>query len=135
MNAERLVIDEMMKELRQVVDQTGVHIDVVSQLRKTQGTQYEEGGRIGLQDLRGSGSLASVPNVIVAMERNRQHPDAIVANTSILRVLKDRFAGHTGMASALRFNHTTGRLEEVEWSMDDDGDISMDPRLTLLLFK
>lgn len=121
---ERLVIDDLMKSLRQLVERTGVHIDVISQLRKTQGRQYEEGGRIGLQDLRGSGSLATVPNLVVALERDRQSPDPEVAHTSILRVLKNRFTGNVGIASALRYDQHSGRMYEVEFVVDSDGNIT-----------
>ena len=121
---ERLVIDDLMKSLRQLVERTGVHIDIISQLRKTQGRQYEEGGRIGLQDLRGSGSLASVPNLVVALERDRQSPDPDIAHTSVLRVLKNRFTGNVGVASALRYDQTSGRMQEVEFVVDADGNIT-----------
>ena len=121
---ERLVIDDLMKSLRQLVERTGVHIDVISQLRKTQGRQYEEGGRIGLQDLRGSGSLASVPNLVVALERDRQSPDPEIAHTSVIRVLKNRFTGNVGVASALRYDQRSGRMYEVEFIVDPDGNVT-----------
>ena len=121
---ERLVIDELMKSLRQLVERTGVHIDVISQLRKTQGRQYEEGGRIGLQDLRGSGSLGTVPNLVVALERDRQAPDPETAHTSVIRVLKNRFTGNVGVASALRYDQVSGRMHEVEFAVDNDGNIT-----------
>ena len=121
MNSERLVIDDLMKRLRSLVERTGVHLDVISQLRKSSGKGYEEGERITIQDLRGSGSLASVPNTVIAMERNRQHPDADVSNTSVIRVLKNRFSGDTGIASCVRYSHDTGRLNEVEWTVDAEG--------------
>jgi len=121
---ERLAIDELMKSLRHLIERTGVHIDVISQLRKTSGRQYEEGGRIGLQDLRGSGSLASVPNLVIALERDRQSPDPEVAHTSVLRVLKNRFTGNVGVASALRYDHDTGRMCEIEFVQDMDGTIT-----------
>jgi twinkle protein len=121
---ERLVIDDLMKSLRQLVERTGVHIDVISQLRKTQGRQYEEGGRIGLQDLRGSGSLASVPNLVVALERDRQSPDPETAHTSVIRVLKNRFTGNVGVATALRYDQMSGRMYEVEFVVDPDGNIT-----------
>jgi len=113
-----------MKSLRHLIERTGVHIDVISQLRKTSGRQYEEGGRIGLQDLRGSGSLASVPNLVIALERDRQSPDPEVAHTSVLRVLKNRFTGNVGVASALRYDHDTGRMCEIEFVQDMDGTIT-----------
>ena len=94
---------------------------MVSQLKKTN-KAYEEGDRITLQDLRGSGSLSSVPNVVVGLERDRQNEDESVANTTTIRVLKNRLTGRAGVASALFFNRKTGRLEEVD--IPDSGDAS-----------
>ena len=123
MNSERLVIDDLMKRLRSLVERSGCHLDVISQLRKSSGRGYEEGERISIQDLRGSGSLASVPNTVIAMERNRQHPDDETANTSVLRVLKNRFNGVTGVASAVRYCADSGRLNEVDFAHADDGEV------------
>ena len=124
-SSERLLIDNIMKQLRSLVSRTGVRIDVVSQLKKTQ-KAYEEGDRITLQDLRGSGSLASVPNVVVALERDRQNPDPRVSNTTIVRVLKNRLTGRAGVASCLYYDHGSGRLRELDFAMDDEGSIIND---------
>jgi twinkle protein len=121
-SSERLLIDNIMKELRALVSRTGVHIDVVSQLKKTQ-KAYEEGDRITLQDLRGSGSLSSVPNTVIALERDRQNPDAVLANCTTVRVLKNRLTGKAGVASCLYYDHSTGRMNEIDWTLGDDGDI------------
>lgn len=124
-SSERLLIDNIMKELRGLVSRTGVRIDVVSQLKKTQ-KAYEEGDRITLQDLRGSGSLASVPNTVVALERDRQNPDPIMANTTTVRILKNRLTGRAGVAACLYYNHGTGRMNEIDWAISDDGKIMLD---------
>ena len=81
-----------MKQFRALAVRTGVHIDIVSQLKKTD-KAFEEGTRITLQDLRGSGSLASVPNTIIALERDRQASCEFEANTTVVRVLKNRLTG------------------------------------------
>ena len=122
--SERLMIDEMMKQLRSIVERTGVHLDVISQLRKpSTGKGYEEGARITVQDLRGSGSLASVPNTVIALERDRQNPDKELANTTVVRVLKNRFTGQSGIASALRYDYRSGRLNEVGVAVNSEGEI------------
>lgn len=121
---ERLLIDKFMKDIRALIQRTGVHIDIVSQLRKSDGKGWEEGEPITLQALRGSGSLGSVPNVIIAMERNRQLPDKEAANTSIMRVLKDRFGGKSGIMSALRYDPDSGRLTDVPFSVQPDGSVT-----------
>jgi len=123
--SERLLIDNIMKELRALVSRTGVHIDVVSQLKKTT-KAYEEGVRITLQDLRGSGSLSSVPNTVIALERDRQNPDDRVSNTTIVRVLKNRLTGRSGVAACLYYDHESGRLSELDFAFDGDGNVVND---------
>lgn len=119
-SSERLIIDTLMKELRSLAVRTGVHIDIVSQLKKTD-KAYEEGDRITLQDLRGSGALSSVPNTVIALERDRQNQDERIANTTIVRVLKNRLTGRSGVATALYYDRGTGRLQEIEVAFNDDG--------------
>ena len=121
-SSERLLIDNIMKELRGLVSRTGVRIDVISQLKKTQ-KAYEEGDRITLQDLRGSGSLSSVPNTVIALERDRQNPDPILSNVTTVRVLKNRLTGKSGIAACLYYDHVTGRMEEINWAVDDEGTV------------
>lgn len=116
-NSERILIDTVMKELRAISVRTGVHIDIVSQLKKTD-KAFEEGSRITLQDLRGSGSLSSVPNTVISLERDRQAPSDRDANTTLVRVLKNRMTGRAGAACALYFNRVSGRLDEVPFIMD-----------------
>lgn len=125
---EREAIDEVMHNLRGIVTRTGCHIDIVSQLRKpATGVGYEEGARIRTGDLRGSGALGSVPNTIIAMERNRQDPDPRTANTSVMRVLKNRFTGKTGVAAALYYDSRTSRLDSVDFSVSGDGNVELSP--------
>ena len=123
-DSERMVIDNLMKEMRNLVSRTGVRIDVVSQLKKTN-KAYEEGDRITLQDLRGSGSLGSVPNTVIALERDRQNSDDRLANTTTVRVLKNRLTGRAGVASALYYDRGTGRLREIVFALDDTGQIML----------
>ena len=126
--SERLIIDAMMRDMRALSVRTGVHIDVVSQLKKTD-KSFEEGSRITMQDLRGSGALASVPNTVVALERDRQNPEVKTANTTTVRVLKNRLDGRSGVASAIYFNHDSGRMEETEFVVGDDGTIGFSPEV------
>lgn len=120
---ERKDIDTLMTNLRGLVQRTGIHLDCVTQLRKADGKPYEEGGRITTQDLRGSASLGSVPNTVIAVERNQQHANPEHANTMIVRSLKDRFGGNTGIIMALRYDKAEGRLKEVPFYTDMDGEV------------
>jgi twinkle protein len=121
-----LVIDSIMGEIRSLVARTGVHIDIVSQLKKG-AKAFEEGDRITLQDFRGSGSLTSVPNAVIALERDRQSADTRRRNTTEVRLLKDRLTGRSGVVAALYYDEASGRMEDVPFSVDDDGNVLLDP--------
>ena len=65
---------------------------------------------MSLVDLRGSGSIGQVANMVVAAERNQQ--DESRKHHTLLRVLKNRFSGETGLAGTLVFDPVTGRMRE-----------------------
>jgi twinkle protein len=110
---ERKHIDRLMSRLRSLVEQTGVGVLAVCHLRKSSGgTPHEEGGRVTLDDLRGSGSLKQYPDTIIGIERNQQDKDE--SDYCQIRVLKCRLTGETGLADVLHYNKRTGRLLPVE---------------------
>jgi twinkle protein len=112
---ERRNIDNLMTKLRSIVEETNVALLLVSHLRRT-GTDkgHEDGKEVSLAHLRGSQSIAQLSDAVVAMERDQQSDDPNIANTTTIRVLKNRYAGDTGVASHLFFNKETGRLHEVD---------------------
>ena len=122
--SERESIDQIMKTLRSITERTGCHIDVVTQLNRLDGKAAEEGGQISLKNLRGSGSLGSVPNSVLAIERDQQAEDPEERRIVKVRSLKGRFTGETGVAGLLKFNPQTRRLVEAEWvsPADNQGD-------------
>jgi len=115
-NDERKVIDALMTSLRSIVEETGAGMIIVSHLRKTDNrtVAFENGGMIGLDDLRGSGSLKQLPDTIIAAERNQQAEDEEERNRLKLRVLKCRFSGQTGLAGYVKFNAQHNRIEDVD---------------------
>lgn len=121
-NDERLVLDSVMKKLREIVERTDVTIHVIAHIKKTD-KNVDEGDRINLSDLRGSGSLAQISDNVFALERNAQHPDPLIRNTTNLRVLKNRRGGRRGIASALWYNDQTSKLMEVPFTMTPEGEI------------
>ena len=110
---ERKAIDEIMTKLRTLVAETGISLFLVSHLKRTSGQAHEDGGRISLSDLRGSQSIAQLSDIVIGMERNQQHEDPDIRNTTCVRVLKNRYTGQTGPACWLRYDNDTGRIHET----------------------
>jgi twinkle protein len=121
-NSERLILDDVMKQLRALVERTGCIVHVISHIKKTD-KNVDEGDRINLNDLRGSGSLAQIADYVFALERNRQHTDPNIANTTCIRVLKNRKTGQCGLGTALYYNKQTSRLQEIEFTQTPEGEV------------
>jgi len=121
---ERKAIDDIMVKLRTLVQELGIHLIVVSHLSRPQGTGHEEGAAISLHQLRGSHSLAQLPDMVIALERNTQALDESERNRTWVRVLKNRFSGESGPAALLQWDKKTGRLTEVPFNeaINEEGD-------------
>jgi len=112
-NDERKAIDEIMTKLRMLVQETGICLMVVSHLKRPDKKGHEEGAVTSLAQLRGSGSIAQLSDMVIGLERNGQADDKDVRNTTHVRVLKNRFAGVTGKACALLYSLDTNRMTET----------------------
>jgi twinkle protein len=110
---ERKALDEIMTKLRMLVQETGISLFVVSHLKRPSDKGHEEGAATSLAQLRGSGSIAQLSDIVIGLERNGQHEDPIERNTTHVRVLKNRFSGLTGKASRLLYSRVTGRMMEM----------------------
>ena len=111
---ERKAIDEIMTKLRMLVQETGIALIVVSHLKRPESKGHEEGAATSLAQLRGSGSIAQLSDMVIGLERNGQADDAQERNTTRVRVLKNRFCGITGKASSLLYDLSTGRMDEFD---------------------
>lgn len=122
---ERKNIDIAMTKLRTIVEETGAGMFLVSHLKRVNGgAAHEDGGQISLSHLRGSQSIAQLSDIVIGLERNQQHTNPIVANTTLLRILKNRYTGEVGEAGRLFYDRDTGRMIEVteadlEFAEDD----------------
>lgn len=107
---ERRLIDNLMTHIRSFVEATGVGMIIISHLKRVEngGRSHEEGGRVTLGQLRGSGSIAQLSDIVIGLERNQQNEEEV--NISNVRVLKNRFSGETGPTGSLRYVPETGRL-------------------------
>ena len=110
---ERKAIDEIMTKLRMLVEETGISLMLVSHLKRPDKKGHEEGAATSLSQLRGSGGIAQLSDMVIGLERNGQADDPVERNTTYARVLKNRFAGVTGKACALLYSLETGRMTET----------------------
>lgn len=108
---ERKAIDKLMTNLRSLVEETGATMFVVSHLKRPEKKGHEEGAQVSLSQLRGSGAIAQLSDMVIGLERNQQGANP---NVLTLRVLKNRFCGLTGVSGHLKYNVETGRLEDYE---------------------
>ena len=111
---ERKSIDEIMTKLRTLVQETDVALICVSHLKRPDGKGHEEGAVTSLSQLRGSGSIAQLSDMVLGLERDAQNENEVMRNTTSLRVLKNRFVGMTGPATYLFYDKDTGRLHETD---------------------
>jgi len=106
---ERRAIDVTCTKLRQVVEQSGVGIILVSHLKRPEGRGHEEGAPTTLSALRGSHAIAQLSDMVIGAERNQQG-EAHERNELQLRVLKNRFSGETGLCDKILYDSVKGRL-------------------------
>jgi twinkle protein len=107
---ERKAIDEIMTKLRMLVQETNIALIIVSHLKRPSDKGHEEGASTSLAQLRGSASIAQLSDMVIGLERNGQHDDPLVRNTTQIRVLKNRYSGSAGPAGCLLYNKITGRM-------------------------
>ena len=110
---ERKAIDEIVTKLRMLVQELRISLIMVSHLRRPQGQGHEDGAATSLSQLRGSAAIAQLSDMVIGLERNGQHENEVMRNTTTVRVLKNRFSGITGPATYLYYDKTTGRLTET----------------------
>lgn len=109
---ERRALDEIATKLKTLTISKDVCLIVVCHLKRIDGKPAEEGGRISLSDIRGTAGIGQLSNVVLGLERDVQGEEA-PANQVKIRVLKDRFAGRTGVACELEFDYKTFSFSEI----------------------
>lgn len=113
---ERKAIDKLMTNLRSLVEETGATMFVVSHLKRPEKKGHEEGAQVSLSQLRGSGAIAQLSDMVIGLERNQQGDNP---NVLTLRVLKNRFCGDTGVSGYLEYDPETGRLKDCPQGAED----------------
>lgn len=110
---ERRLIDNAMTTLRTLVEELGIGMLLVSHLKRPEkGRGHEEGATTSLSQLRGSHAIAQLSDMVIGLERNQQDTES--SDVTVIRVLKNRFSGDTGLAGELKYDRVTGRLHDVQ---------------------
>jgi twinkle protein len=110
---ERKSIDEIMTKLRMIVQETGIALFAVSHLKRPEGRGHEEGAATSLAQLRGSGSIGQLADIVLGLERHAQADDPIERNTTKIRTIKNRYSGETGPSGSVLYDKYTGRMTEI----------------------
>ena len=108
---ERRIIDNTMTKLRMLTQELDCGMILVSHLKRPKEQGHEEGAATSLAQLRGSGAIGQLSDIVIGLERNQQ--DEGKKNQTKIRVLKNRFGGDTGRAGTLLWHKDTGRLSEM----------------------
>lgn len=112
-------LNKLMSELKKVAVAESIVILAACHLRKSVNANktHEEGGHVSLDDLKSSSSIKQLSDIVIGLERNSQDEDKVKANTTVLRVLKNRDFGTKGAATAVIYDTETTRL--VETALDE----------------
>lgn len=105
---ERRALDQFMTALASLVSETGLTLICVTQLNRPKEQGHEDGGQTHMRQLRGSGGIGQASFVVIGLERNQQ--DDKRQNLVLIRVLKNRDVGPTGIAGYLEYQPLSGRL-------------------------
>ena len=120
---ERKALDEIATKLKTLTIELDIWLGMVSHSKRPTGKSHEEGGQTSLSELRGTAGIGQLSNMVLGLERNGQDPDLYRRNITLIRVLKNRFAGLTGPACYLHYDRETGRLTQID---DPDTDAESD---------
>ena len=111
---ERKMLDEIAHKLKGLTVELDIHLCMVAHTKRQTGKALEEGGQTSLADIRGTAGIGQLSNIVIGLERDGQAEDPIEANTTTIRVVKNRFCGRTGVACQVYYNDLTNRLNEVD---------------------
>lgn len=115
-NDERKTIDILMTRLRALTQALDIGVIIVSHLKRPEGNKdHTDGLKTSLGQLRGSASIGQLSDVVIGVERC---VSGEADSQTVCRILKNRFAGITGVACQLEYDNQKGRLFEHDNSLN-----------------
>lgn len=119
---EKESLEQIMKEMAGLANELGCIIHFVSHLSTPEGKPHEEGGRVMIRHFKGSRAIGFWSFFMFGLERNQQAEDPDERQTTIFRILKDRYTGNaTGQVILLGYDQKTGMLFEKDEAPEDYG--------------
>lgn len=115
--------EKMMKELSSMARELKFNLQVISHVRKSDSSRKpaEEGGRVKIDDLKGSGAVKQWSNFVIALERNQQATDQEESRTTTVRILKARGVGkNVGRTVKVLYQPETATLVQADEAFVDD---------------
>jgi twinkle protein len=111
---EKVALEKLMAEIAGLCQELSCTVYMISHLATPEGKPHEEGGRVMIRHFKGSRSIGFWSHFMFGLERDQQAEDEKVRQTTVFRVLKDRYTGQaTGQVFYLGYEHETGRLYET----------------------
>jgi twinkle protein len=108
-----------MADMAGLAQSDNLIIHFVSHLTTPDGKPHEEGGRVMEKHFTGSRAIARWSHYMFGLERDKQHKDPVMRQTTTFRVLKDRFTGRaTAERFGLLYDRSTGILSEAPINED-----------------
>jgi hypothetical protein len=102
---ERRFLDMFVDNLKNFAVQHNVHICAV--------IHVNDDGKT-----RGSRAPVQLCDLLISIERDKLNPDPVIKNTTTLVVEENRFSGDSGEACKLYYNPETGRMSEMDSSLE-----------------
>lgn len=108
-------LNKLCKGLHDLCVSLGITVIAACHLRKALGgsKSHEEGCRVTLDDLKDSSSIKQLSDIVIGLERDSQADNPVLANTTTIRVLKNRDFGDKGVACGAVYDKDTTRLTEI----------------------
>jgi len=116
---ERKALEVIMSEMAMLSKKLPCTILFISHLATPEGKSHEEGGRVTIRHFKGSRSIGYWSHYMFALERDQQAATEATRQTTVFRVLKDRYTGRsTGELFYIGYDYDTGMLYETDAPSD-----------------
>jgi twinkle protein len=110
---------DMMEQMLAFVERTGVHLALISHLRKSPsgGRSWAKGAVPTEEDMIGSSAIYQISADVIGAARNKQAENDYLKNCTSLHALKHREDGNTGPKDVLHWDNENRSLEPADYEL------------------